>query len=146
MESLRIKNNDVYRIEVNDNGEYIEFDLRDIGLKAKCYQALDDIDKIIDTYQPKLKEAQTDKEETLLEQQIFKKIRSAMDNFLGEGACQKIFGDRNYYEMFEDLMFELSKKRPELKGKSHLDILGFNAEKIAKRVQEKYKKASKNVI
>ena len=32
MNSLRIKNRDIYRIEVNDAGDYIEFDLLDINL------------------------------------------------------------------------------------------------------------------
>lgn len=146
MESLRIKNKDVYRIEVNDKGECIEFDLSDIGLKAKCYDALDKIDEIIKSYQPRIKEVKTEREQTFLEKDLFKDLREAMDTFLGEGACQKIFGDRNYYDMFNDLLNELNKKRPELKGKSHFDMLGFNAEQIAKRVAEKYKKATKNVI
>ncbi len=146
MESLRIKNKNIYRIEVNDNGEYIEFDLEDIGLKAKCYEALDKINEIIDAYQPKIMAVKTDKEEAFLEKEIFKDLRAAMDGFLGEGACQKIYGDRNYYEMFDDLIAELSKKRPELKGKSHFDMLGFTSEAIAKKVINKYKKTTRNVI
>lgn len=146
MEKLRIKNNDVYRIEVNDNGEYIEFDLNDIGAKQRLYDALDEIENTNKKYQPLLSEAKTDKEITNIEIDMFKEMRKAMDTFLGEGACQKIFGDRNYYEMFSDLTRELSRKRPELKGKSHFDMLNMNAENIRKRIVEKYNKTKKNVL
>jgi hypothetical protein len=46
MESFRIEKKDIYTIEVNDNGDKIEFDLADIGLPFKCAKALEEIDKI----------------------------------------------------------------------------------------------------
>lgn len=146
MEKIRIKNKDIYRIEVNDDGECIEFDLNDIGLKIKLYDALDKIEKINNKYQEKIKNIKTEKEQVILEVEMFREMREAMDTFLGEGACQKIFGDRNYYEMYHDLISELSKKRPELKGKSHFDMLNFSAENIRKRITMKYSKIKKNVI
>ena len=146
MEKLRIKNKDLYKIEVNDNGEYIQFDLNDIGLKIKLHEALEKIEKISKEVQEKMKAVKTKKEMDYLEQEMFGKMRKAMDTFLGENACQKIFGNRNYYEMFDDLIREFSRKRPELKGKSHFDMLNFNAENIRKRVMKKYNKKQKYVI
>ena len=49
-------------------------------------------------------------------------------------------------EMFDDLIREFSRKRPELKGKSHFDMLNFSAENIRKRVMNKYNKKQKYVI
>lgn len=146
MENLRIKNKDIYKIQVNDNGDYIEFDLNDIGLKIKCYESLERIEKISKEYEEKLKNSLTAKEHDYIEQDMYKEMRAAMDNFLGEGACQKIFGDRNYYEMFDDLINELSRKRPELNGKSHLDMLNFTAQKIRERIVKKYSRNNKTTI
>jgi len=146
MESLRVEKKDIYRIEVNDNGEYIEFDLNDIGGKVRCYEALDKIENLSKEYEEKFNQCENATQQAYLEQEMFIKMREAMDLFLGEGACQKIFGDRNYYEMFNDLLDELSKKRPELNNKSHLDMLNFNAENIRNRIINKYNKNTKKVI
>lgn len=63
-----------------------------------------------------------------------------MDTFLGQEACQKIFGDRNYYEMFDDLIQELTRPRKELGGKSHLDKLKISSNNIRNRIMNKYSK------
>lgn len=162
MNKLRIENKDVYRIEVNDEGECIEFDLSDISLQSKCFKAVSMIEEIQNQKQKKLNALEKEfkerkkKGEKLnfkdfkpyndLEVEMFEEMREAMDIFLGEGACQKIFGDRNYYEMFNDLMNELSRPRKELKGKSHLDMLNMKTENIHKRIMEKYAKSKKVVI
>lgn len=158
MNSLRIKNKDVYKIEVNDRGEYIEFDLNDIGLQVKCYEALEkmqNLEKETEEKEIELKKKaeaekmgliEINKLSTQLQNEMFNKARKIMDNFLGEGACQKIFGDKNYFEMFDDLFDELSRKRPELGGKSHFDKMGFKAQNINQRIMNKYKKGKKAVI
>lgn len=146
MENLRVQKKDIYKIQVNNKGEYIEFDLADISLRAKCYDALDELENIAKSFEEKYKTIETDKELAHIEKEMFEKMRNAMDVFLGKGACQKIFGDRNYYEMFNDLIKELNKKRPELNGKSHMDMLELNSEKIKNRIISKYAKNSKNVI
>lgn len=146
MEGIRIKNNDIYRIEVNDKKEYIEFDLSDISLKAKCFDAYNDINKISEKYSKLIEPDMSQEELTKLEVKMFKETRAIMDVFLGEGACQKIFGDRNYYGMFDDLFEELSKKRKELNGKSHLDMLELTSEKLRNNLIKKYQKNAKNVI
>jgi hypothetical protein len=158
MNSLRIENKDIYKIEVNDKGEYIEFDLGDIGLQVKCYEALEKMQQLEKETKEKeielKKKADADKMEfveanklsTQLQNEMFEKARKIMDNFLGQGACQKIFGDRNYFEMFDDLFKELTRKRPELGGKSHFDKMGFKAQNINQRIMNKYKKGKKAVI
>lgn len=158
MESLRIRNKDLYVIEVNDKGECIEFDLSDIGLHIKCYECLEKIKKIEQEMIVKEKElneklqvdkdpfSETNKQLIRLEQETFYKMREAMDGFLGQGACQKIFGDRNYYEMFDDLFKEFNRKRKELGGKSHFDKMGFKSNNINQRIMNKYNKNKKNVI
>lgn len=158
MQKIRIKNNDLYRIEVNDKGEYIEFDLSDIGLPFKCYETLESIKKIQDEMVKKEDElkkkirndnnpfSKERKELAFLECETFKKMRIAMDNFLGEGACQKIFGDRNYYEMFDDLLEEFTKSRKELNGKSHFDLMNLKSNDIDNRITNKYNKTQKRVI
>ena len=147
MNSLRIENKDIYRIEVNDKGEYIEFDLTDISTGAKLYDALNEVKKIESKYTKEMQEVGDDIYKYFqIEQSMFQETRKAIDKVLGENACQKIFGDRNYYEMFTDLLEELSKPREELKGKSHLDMLGLKAENIHKRIEDKYKKAKEVIL
>lgn len=166
MSGIRLNSKDIYRIEVNDEGECIEFDLRDIGLRTKCITALNEIEKIQKKYNEIFKEinkekttikSENDDIEKILndnkfksyteaETNMFQEMRDAMDVFLGKGACQKIFGDRNYYEMYADLIDELSKPRKELKGKSHLDMLNLKSDQINKRIKQKYNKVVKNVI
>lgn len=146
MNKLRIKNKDIYRIEVNDEGECIEFDLADIGLKVKCYKALDEIEKVAERYKEKVQIVQDDKELSILENNTFIEMRKAMDIFLGEGACQKIFGNRNYLSMFDDLMKELTRKRKELGGKSHFDMLKLSSKDTNDRIINKYNKNKKKVI
>jgi len=53
---IKIENKDIYKIEVNDNGDYIEFDLSDISLPFKCYESLEELNKIQDEM---LKKAET---------------------------------------------------------------------------------------
>ena len=155
---FRIKKKDIYTIEVNDKGECIEFDLADVGLSLRCVEALEKIKKIkIDAInQEKIIKKKQDvpgkyisknqKEILYLWKDTFKKMRQAMDLFLGEGACQKIFGDRNYIEMFDDLMEELNKPREEYNGKSHMDNLNITFDGMKERIMKKYKDINKKVI
>ena len=143
MESIRIAKRDVYTIEVNDNGDTIEFDLVDIELPFKCERALSEINRIHKDLKAKLViiekkedhklkgELMTANEKARLEayRKAFKEMRSAMDAFLGEGACQKIFGDRNYVEMYDDLFEALA---------PHLEKMKLNTAGITERIKAKY--------
>lgn len=150
MNSLRIKKDNIYRIEVNDDGEYIEFDLEDTSLNIKYYNALEEINSLIEKVkqkEDKLNKKKADVIEYLkLEEDTFKKSRKIMDSFLGLNACQKIFGNRNYYDMFFDLVEELEKKRDELDGNSYLDMLKINSSNLRNSIMQKYNMGKKNAI
>ena len=151
MESLRIERKDIYTIEVNDNGDTIEFDLVDIELPFKCDRAFSEVDRIknelkaklviIDKQQDhKLKDrVMTANEAARIEayKEAYIAMRSAMDIFLGEGACQKIFGDRNYLDMFIDLADALA---------PHLKKMEISTDGIAKRIEAKYGKNDDGVL
>lgn len=151
MEQLRIKKKDLYEIEVNDEGETIVFDLTDIGLPLKLAKAFDDIEELRKQY--KIKElaiskkpyskkktgvfSEKDMEHLKLMQATFDKMRQAMDGFLGEGSCQKIFGDSNYFEMYEELFEALA---------PHIEKMGMRMDDIKQRIAAKYAKKSENVL
>ena len=151
METLRIEKRDIYIIEVNDNQETIKFDLTDIELPFKCDRAFSEAERIknelkaklviIDKQQDhKLKgRIMTANEEARINayKEAYTEMRKAMDIFLGEGACQKIFGDRNYLDMFNDLAEALA---------PHLKKMEINAAGIAKRIEEKYGKSDDGVL
>ena len=151
MESLRIERKDIYTIEVNDKGEIIEFDLVDVELPFKCEKAWADVNRIGKELQAQLViinkqedtkqngKLMTMKEEKTIEayRKAFKEMRVAMDCFLGDGACQKIFGDRNYLEMFNDLFDAL---------KPHLEKMELNAHGIMDRIKNKYGKKDDGVL
>ena len=151
MESLRIERKDIYTIEVNDKGETIEFDLVDIELPFKCDRAFMEVDRIKTELKAKLviinkqkdhklkNRALTANEEARINayREAYIAMRSAMDIFLGDGACQKIFGDRNYLDMFNDLAKALA---------PHLEKMEINADGIKKRIEEKYGKSDDGVL
>ena len=151
MNSIRIEKKDIYTIEVNDNGDTIEFDLVDIELPFKCERAWAEVNKISKELQAQLViiskqkdtkqngKLMTKKEEMTVEayRKAFKEMRTAMDGFLGEGACQKIFGDRNYLEMFNDLHEEL---------KPHLNKMELTSHGIMDRIKAKYGKKDDGVL
>ena len=151
MNSIRIEKKDIYTIEVNDNGDTIEFDLVDIELPFKCDRALSEVNRIYRELKAKLviiekkedhqldDEVMTANEKAKLEahRDAFKEMRVAMDAFLGAGACQKIFGDRNYVEMFDDLFDALA---------PHFEKMKLNSEGISARIKAKYSKKDDGVL
>lgn len=151
MNSIRIAKKDIYTIEVNDNGDTIEFDLLDIELPFKCDRALNGVNKAYRDLQAKLVIIEK-KEDHRIEGQIitanekakmeayraaFKEMRAAVDAFLGDGACQKIFGDRNYVEMFDDLFEQLE---------PHFEKMKLNTQGITDRIKAKYSKKADGVL
>lgn len=159
MEQLRIQRKDVYEIQVNDEGDTIRFNLGDLELPFKLEKAANDITKIQNDLKSRLvvidKQKDSKGKNDLMSKNqrdklnawknAYNKMRVAMDGFLGEGGCQKIFGDSNYLEMFDDLFDELD--RPQADGKSHLEKMRLSDEAIVKRIEDKYKSAkNKQVI
>ena len=113
MEKLVIERNkeDFYRLQINDTDDYIEFDLTDISLPERVMNAADNIAKLDAEYQKEKEdivstcENEEEKVRKLirLEKEKSLAMRKEFDSFLGDGSCQKIFGDANYYGMYLQL-------------------------------------------
>lgn len=144
---IEIKRNreDLYILQVNEKGDTIEFDLTDIRLPERIMNAVNEIKKVNDKYRKDIldieKEDITDVEKTKKIIEIDKKnaiaSRKLFDSFLGENACQKIFGDRNYYGMYAELIEKLE---------PHFDKMIINSQKAKMRLVEKYKPKEKDVM
>lgn len=138
MEKLVIERNreDFYRLQINDTEDYIEFDLTDISLPERVMNAADNIAKMDSDYQREKEEitkSVTNEEEKVrkliqLEKEKSLAMRKEFDSFLGEGSCQKIFGNANYYGMYLQLFEALEPhfKKMEIKLKK-------GKEKLAKK-------------
>lgn len=141
MEKLRIEQKGLYEIEVNDKGETIVFDTLDLDLPFKFNDAFIQANQALEEFKTKYNKIRhkkskeygvittNDEEVRKLKDETFKKLRSALDCFLGEGGCQKIFGDRNYPSMINDLLEALQ---------PHLEKLDLSYESAGKRIAEKY--------
>ena len=156
--SIRVQSKTEYVIEVNDKGETISFDTADTGLTSRMFKMYEAIDRLTKKYEAQGKEIDARPDEpystfevtneetgetetkTLLTKNQFdgaqmidsfyNESRKALDEFLGEGACQKIFGNKNYTAMFNDLLEQL---QPQFKA------MGINAEKIKTAAANKHK-------
>lgn len=151
MNSIRVRNKDTYIIEVNDNGDTIEFDITDIELPFRLERAkkiADDARKWLKAQQVIISKKQdtakkgdlmTTRERATLEayRECFKKMRAAIDEFAGAGASDKIFGDKNYLEMFNDFMEEMQ---------PHFDKMELKGIDIRKKIEEKYSDAAEDEI
>lgn len=145
MEKLRVEKENVYKIEVNDKGEYIEFDLLDIELPIKLINASEELEKQKAIHEQKVEELKKEnlepKENMLKQYEIDKEfcqiMRNVLDNLFGEGASQKIFGDTNRITMFNDFFTQLE---------PHLDKIIIDVEQIKKDLIEKYKPIMENKI
>ncbi len=144
MESIRIKKDDVYKIEVNDNGDYIEFDLLDIELPIKAMNLAKNYKRLYENHSKKIfainKEYLNNKELLFrkkyeADKYFFAECRKAFDNFLGEGACQKIFGDTNRIIMFNELLEQLE---------PHFEKMQINVEKIKENLINKYSNSNED--
>lgn len=153
---LRVKSSTNYVIEVNDNGDTIEFDLADVGLQAKFIECFDKVQQATKEFAPKEKELiekineeakeQTDDgiytpseiEYIKLQQQYYKDCRDCVDIFIGKGGCDKVFGNANYPTMFLDLFDQLE---------PHFKKMGLNNKKMQENLYKKYvgKKGNKTL-
>ena len=136
---------DFYILEVNDKGDTIQFDLTDISLPEKILKASEELKNIDDDYKNNI--LQIDKEEMSKEEKARKvieidknfsiKSRKIMDSFLGDGACQKICGDANYYGMYIELFDQLE---------PHFEKMVIKSQKAKQRLVEKYKPQKSDVM
>lgn len=115
MEKLILDNtrdeNDYYQLEINDNGDYIEFDLTDIGLAERIMNAGDNLKKLDEQEVEEMIEIEKETDEVLKARKLIelasrkdKEKRKLFDSFLGEGTCNKIFGQRKNEEQYFKLL------------------------------------------
>ena len=138
----------IYKLEIPTNGEYkgdyIEFDLADLTLPQRIMEASDRLSVIDGEYQEKAKEVEKEndivkkvRKQIELEKEYAKEMREIFDSFLGEGACQKIFGDKERYGQYNQLMNALQ---------PHFDKMHIDVEKAKKRIIARIKKENKDVM
>lgn len=137
MEKLRVEKDNVYKIEVNDKGEYIEFDLLDIELPIKLINASEELEKQKAIHEQKIDDlmaSNLEPKESMLKQyeidkEFCKTMRGVIDGLFGEGSSQKIFGEANRLGMFNDFFTQLE---------PHLDKIIIDVEQVKKKLMKKY--------
>ena len=140
---IRIKNKNKYEIEVNDNGDTISFNLDDPELPLRfddTFRRINDISSKMKAERVVIEKKKDEKTDGLLTKneralyemtnKYLKEMRKVMDGFLGEGACDKIFGNANFPNMYEELLDQLQ---------PHFAKMKLDAEQYKKAVEEKYK-------
>ena len=147
MEKLNLQRDreDFYMIEVNEKGDTITFDLTDIGLPEKILKASDNIKKLDEEFKEnalKLKDENLDELELTrkyikMEKEMCLKMRKEFDSFMGDGACDKIFGDSNYYGMFWQLFDALD---------PHFKKMKIKSQKAKRKLVDKYLSVEKDVM
>lgn len=138
--------------------DYLVFDTSDTSITSRLFQMYEAIDRLTDQAEKDAKaiderpdeplktikapDPETGElvERTLLTKnqydgsqmvdKFYSDAREALDTFLGAGACQKIFGDKNYGDMFADLLAAL---QPEF------EKMGLDADRIKHTAAEKHK-------
>ena len=150
MNSIRVKKNNEYISEVNEQGDTISFNIEDPELPLKLDRAMEKINHIQQVFKEKeviLQKQKDEKRDSLLSKnekaqaelasQMFNEMRDAVDQFLGVNACHKIFGTTNYISMFDDLFEQLQ---------PHFEKMNLNAKKFAESIQTKYQHEDEDVI
>ena len=147
-----VKQNE-YVIEVNDNGDTISFNPGDTTLLLRLDSFISKINKLENKYKgesflfEKKKEedlkngilTKGDKEMLKKADKMLNECRKIADEFIGEGACQKIFGDTNYLGMFEDLLTALQ---------PHFEKIGLSnsTDKYIEAIEDKYQDNEDDVL
>lgn len=117
MDKIRLGSKTKVSIEVNDQGETISFDFGDPSFLNNAQTMMTEAERIEKEFtelgnflEDYTEEEATDKmmDENMIAlgegfTRFYKELRETMDIFLGVGASQKIFGDDNYFTMFDDL-------------------------------------------
>lgn len=118
MDKIKI-NNGTKRIEVNDNGDYIELPMRDQSFPTRFFAF---VDKIIARYEGIGKE----EVDLMSAEEQYRKMNEVavenmkdIDELLGEGTCKKVFGDIvpddfiiiEFFEQITPFIHKYSKER-----------------------------------
>lgn len=153
MNKVRIerKPEDLYRINIADDGTEIVFDLADISLAFKCNKAFQEVEKNKQVTMGKIQAlknkqsnvkvgllTETEKQIIDIYNEMYKKNREILDELFGcKGAMDKLFGDANYMDMYDDLAEQFE---------PHFEKMGLNIETIKKRLSAKYSKKNSDVL
>ena len=162
MEYINLKKRNVLKFGIKDeNGNekvdekgqpiFLEFDLEDIELPLKynkceflVRKAQEDlkwkfiiIDRKQDVNDKKMLLSKNEEEKVKAVKQYYKDMEDAINLFLGDNGVQKLFGDKRYYEMFDDLAEMLEPVLPKLK---------VNVDEINEKIKNKYKEKEKDVL
>lgn len=149
MEKLVLDNtrdeNDFYQLEIDDNGNYIEFDLADIGLAERIMSAGDELEKLALEEEEEKERIMTEETNSVkqarrlieLSSRVDKKKRELFDSFLGEGTCEKIFGNRKTEKQYFKLLEALE---------PHFKKMNFQIRKGKEKLAEKYLPKDEEVI
>lgn len=140
---IRLQSETLYKIEVNDNGKTIEFDMADpqfyeniqkmIDGQAKADKELSERTEHIENLSTEVAQGEVISEQAKAMvtsmKQYYQTSREAVDEFFGAGACDKIFGNSNYPLMFEQLFTAI---QPEF------EKAGVQFNKMVKKTRSKY--------
>lgn len=127
MDKVIYQKKGIKQIQVNEQGDYIEFDLMDIELPFKVENTRKELIRQNNIFNNRCKaiEKQYKDNEDLIRVNQYKaeidfcnKCREVLDGLLGKGACHKIFGDTNRYGMFDDYFEQLA----QVLGNLEMDI------------------------
>lgn len=147
--SIDLKRNDdeVYIIKFAGTDAQIVLDMMDVEFPSKANKAYTDISKNLDICRGNIVAIQNKykndpkanktigimtKEQVEISaeyKKMYEKDRAVCDALFGEGTMRAIFGDRNYFTMFNDLFEAILPVINEMKS---------NIGKIEKRIKKKY--------
>lgn len=152
MRKIRLRSETEYRIEVNDNGEYIVLDVADPTFPLRLAQYAEKVQHAVNklkTQQDLINKQKDKKGKHILSKneykkltaydEIYKEIRGYVDELFGEGAAQKIYGDRNWFSMFGDLQKCLEPYLLEVYGDKSVN-------EFKKMIEKKYGNEESDVI
>ena len=153
MAKINLQQDVGYKIEVNDNGDYIVIDYEDVNFPVKLNEMYTQIQKATDTLDKSManieKQTFTEEDGSFLSGKelarleainaFYSKGRNAIDIVFGEGASMKIFGSANRLMMFKEF-FEAIEPHLEKAG------IDFNAKIEETRQKYQVKKDNKKVI
>lgn len=158
---IKVEKKDVFKLGIADengnpkldeNGKelYLEFDLADVELPLKlnkCEHLIKKAQRDLKNKVIVINKKQDKKGKMLLSSNEEEKVKAlkeyydsmeeAMDLFIGKGGTKKVFGNRRYWEMYEDLSEMLKPFLPKMR----LDI-----DSMTDRIKEKYQIKEENVL
>ena len=155
MEKIRINQKGTYKIEVNDNGDYITINPNDTRLMGKLLNILADIEVKQKEFEEKAQAiiSREDKDINIAGSQVpvtqnlmdYIKLlddfcvvcRGYIDDIFGKGASQKIFGDVDDPDMFEDFFNQLE---------PHLEKNNITMKNMKEDLVKKYEDGEDGVI